>query len=77
MQQKPSKRRVRFQEIDDSLDQGKVLGPASGTVMCSVCWKNELMYSKMFGNRIRKESVTLSSVKKHRASNYRQFLGNP
>ena len=26
MQQKPSKRRVRFQEIDDSLDQGKVLG---------------------------------------------------
>lgn len=24
MQQKPSKRRVRFQEIDDTLDQGKL-----------------------------------------------------
>ena len=64
MQQKPSKRRVRFQEIDDSLDQGRVLSTASGTDLISVCQKNELMYNKTFGNRICKEYVDVVALYK-------------
>lgn len=64
MQQKPSKRRVRFQEIDDSLDQGSVLSTVSGTDLIRVCQKNELMYNKMFVNRICKEYVDLVALYK-------------
>lgn len=64
MQQKTPKRRVRFQEIDDSLDQGRVLSTVSGTDLIHVCQKNELMYNKMFGNRICKEYVDLVALYK-------------
>lgn len=37
MQQRPAKRRVRFQEIDDNLDQG-AHGPGSGGFPVCECW---------------------------------------